>query len=355
MKKQNEKTSKVTDSQPKYTKPKLKKYGRIDKISQTLSQGGPSDAGGLPSNKMMCLTPPPAIEEHRLLLEDSTCQESYIRLISETVKKDDVVLDLGTGSGIHTLFALKAGAKKVYAIDFDDVIHTAQAVIEKNGYKNKVEFIKGLSNEITLPEKVDVIISNIGFLSTVQDLSGAMKKFLKPGGKCIPDTLKINFSPYSDQNFYDAKVNFWNKDMYGFDFSSLRSLAANHPMYLQVEPQGLLSSFWGSEQIELSEKNEVLNWETQFTIEKTGTCHGLGGYYSFFVEGKEYLSTKPPHGMNKEIWNNFLLPFTTPLELKTGDSLKVHVTMKPFAKNGQPVWSWTTMVNGKICFEQATA
>jgi len=49
-----------------------------------------------------------------------------------------VVLDVGAGSGILSLFAAKAGAKKVYAIEASSVADAAQKLVEKNGFSHIV-------------------------------------------------------------------------------------------------------------------------------------------------------------------------------------------------------------------------
>ncbi len=46
--------------------------------------------------------------------------------------RDKVVLDVGTGSGILAIFAAKAGAKKVYAVEATSIATSARKLIEHN-------------------------------------------------------------------------------------------------------------------------------------------------------------------------------------------------------------------------------
>lgn len=110
--------------------------------------------------------------------------------------KNKVVLDVGTGTGILAYFAIQAGARMVYAIDASDSVNVAKALAKANNYEQYITVIKGKVEEITLPEKVDVIISEpIGFLLVhermLESYVIARDRFLKPGGLMMPTTGKI--------------------------------------------------------------------------------------------------------------------------------------------------------------------
>merc|ERR1719429_575709 len=73
-----------------------------------------------------------------------------------------VVLDVGCGTGILSMFCAKAGAAKVIGVDMSGIVESAKKIIEANGLSDKIEIIRGKVEEISLPEgidKVDIIIS----------------------------------------------------------------------------------------------------------------------------------------------------------------------------------------------------
>jgi SAM-dependent methyltransferase len=75
------------------------------------------------------------------------------------------VLDVGTGTGILAFFAVQAGARKVYAVEASESAVMARLLIEANRFSDKIEVIQSKLEDVTLPEKVDIIISEpIGFL-----------------------------------------------------------------------------------------------------------------------------------------------------------------------------------------------
>lgn len=47
----------------------------------------------------------------------------------------------------------------MYAIDASDIADQAKRIVEHNGMSHVIEVIKGRVEEIELPEKVDVIVS----------------------------------------------------------------------------------------------------------------------------------------------------------------------------------------------------
>lgn len=63
-----------------------------------------------------------------MLIDDRIRTESYLRFIllnSEQYFRDKIVLDVGTGSGILAMFAVRAGAKHVYGVEASMEIYAA--------------------------------------------------------------------------------------------------------------------------------------------------------------------------------------------------------------------------------------
>lgn len=99
---------------------------------------------------------------HEEMLKDSVRTQSYMDAIESNAHlfKDKVVLDVGCGTGILSMFAARAGAKKVFAIDCSNIAVQAKKIVECNGFSSVVEVIQGKMEDIVLPvAEVDIIVS----------------------------------------------------------------------------------------------------------------------------------------------------------------------------------------------------
>jgi type I protein arginine methyltransferase len=133
--------------------------------------------------------------------------DPYVRALTAAVKPGDVVLDIGTGTGFFAVLACRLGARKVYAIEPDDAIVIARQVAIDNGCAERIEFIQGISTQLDLPERADVIISDLrGILPLYQQhihsIVDARHRHLAPGGIMIPHRDMLWATLISDPEFY---------------------------------------------------------------------------------------------------------------------------------------------------------
>ncbi|CAE6434378.1 unnamed protein product [Rhizoctonia solani] len=103
-------------------------------------------------------------EIHAVMIQDSVRTSSYATFIlsNPQIFKDAVVMDVGCGSGILSMFAARAGARKVFAIEASGIGLKAEQNFKDNGYEDTITLIRDKVENISLPEgytHVDVIIS----------------------------------------------------------------------------------------------------------------------------------------------------------------------------------------------------
>jgi protein arginine N-methyltransferase 1 len=134
------------------------------------------------------------------MLEDRVRTSRFIQAIRQTVRPGDVVVDLGTGTGVLAVAAAQAGAKRVYAIEVRPIAEDAARFFQGSGLGDRITLIRGHSTEISLPDRADVLVSEmIGndplgeqILETASDAVG---RLLKPDARLIPYALRIHVLP----------------------------------------------------------------------------------------------------------------------------------------------------------------
>jgi len=181
---------------------------------------------------------------HEEMLKDEVRTLTYRNSMwhNKHLFKGKVVLDVGCGTGILSMFAAKAGARKVIGVDMSSIVDHAKQIVKDNGLADVVTIIRGKVEEISLPEgvdKVDIIISEwmgycLFYESMLDTVLYARDKWLAPGGLMFPDKATLYICGIEDRQYKDDKIHWWD-DVYGFDMSCIRKVALTEPLVDTVD------------------------------------------------------------------------------------------------------------------------
>ncbi|KAK3952962.1 S-adenosyl-L-methionine-dependent methyltransferase [Pseudoneurospora amorphoporcata] len=166
---------------------------------------------------------------HETMLKDTVRTEAYRDFIyqNKDLFAGKVVLDIGCGTGILSMFCAKAGAKQVIAVDRSEIIDKARENIYANGLSDVIVTLKGRIEEVILPvEKVDIIVSEwMGYCllyeAMLNSVLWARDKYLAPQGLLVPSHGNMWIAPVSEQEYIAEYVDFW-RDVYGFDMKVMQ-------------------------------------------------------------------------------------------------------------------------------------
>ncbi|TIC12187.1 hypothetical protein E3Q14_01865 [Wallemia mellicola] len=244
---------------------------------------------------------------HEEMLKDTVRTLSYRNAIFSNSEafKDKVVLDVGAGTGILSMFAAKAGARKVYAIDMSQIADQAKVITQANGFGDTIVVIKDKLENVELPEKVDIIISEwMGYFllyeSMLDTVLDARDKFLKPGGLILPDKVTLYMAAIEDAEYKDEKIGFWD-DVYGFDYSCIKDIALREPLVDCVDLKSVVTNPTPIKEIDINTvKKEDLQFQASWKLECTRDdyIHAFLGWFdcSFPTpNGKPVRFSTGPH------------------------------------------------------------
>jgi len=285
---------------------------------------------------------------HQAMLQDEVRVSAWRQAILETVRPGDVVVDLGSGSGLLGFFACQAGARRVYAIEQDDIIECARQLAAANGFQDRMVFIQGNSANTTLPERADVIVSDIlGHfcldMKVTQAVGDARERFLKPGGSLVPARAEMFLAPVEAFDAYEERVAFWNRPIGGIDYGLVGTAATNRCYALLIPPEGLLAAPVCIEDLDfyVVGGEVALDREVTFVVERPGTLHGLTGCFEAQLSPNVRLSTGP--ASRPTVWKQTFFSIAEPVPVVEGDAVRTRVTA---IDAGSIVWEWQVEVIG---------
>jgi len=283
---------------------------------------------------------------HGWLLNDPVRMQAYRRAIFKTVKPDDVVLDVGTGSGILAMFACQAGARRVYAVELEDIIFTARRLAEENGFSDRIVFLHKDAKKVRLDEKVDVItselISDNGPGENMAEIINSLRdRFLKPHGKIVPRQVDTYIAPLEDGETC-RMAQLPGKSAYGIDFSSYEQRIRNRTFRSYSSAKVFLAPgrIAYSYHALTSSIPDRFDASLVFQVEREGTFHGYCSWFTaILAEGVE-LSNKPPE---KLCWSTIFFPLARPAAVVPGMTIELNFRGKYETKK-QYSSEWDTTI-----------
>ncbi|KAK2080046.1 hypothetical protein QBZ16_002442 [Prototheca wickerhamii] len=306
------------------------------------------------------------------MLEDHKRTGAYYNACMQNMAQfqGKVVLDVGAGSGILAIFAAKAGARKVYAVEATDMAKHARRLVEAQGLADRVEVVQGIIESVTLPEQVDIIISEwMGYFllreSMLDSVLIARDRFLKPGGALYPSHARMFLAPITTPlterrtQELEGSVAGWDefagemKRYYGVDMGSLtesfedeqRDYFARTAAWADVHPSQALGppaclKSYDLLTLTLDELRADLHADFKLRLLQPGPVEAFVGYFDVSFRGSPenpadtpvVLSTAPdPTGATH--WGQQVFPLLPPLDCQEGAVIEGSFAMSRRASN----------------------
>lgn len=257
---------------------------------------------------------------HETMLRDTVrtaAYESAILSNADSLFRDKVVLDIGCGTGILSLFCAKAGAKKVIAVDATDVIKQAKEIIELNGYGSVITCVRGkiesLIEEKALPlegETVDIIVSEwmgyaLFFETMLPSVMVARDALMTQGtGTMYPNVAKIFIEGAHD----NERLSYWD-NVHGIDMTPMKQRMVD-----ELTSEGL---------VEVVDQKKIITNRAEVTTFDLNTCKDeeLDFEASFELSLSDNISEKGSREVHQLVISfdiDFSVPGTKAVSFSTG-------------------------------------
>jgi len=248
--------------------------------------------------------------------------------------------------------AARAGAARVYAIERTPAAEMTSLLAQSNNFADVVRVVQGDIRAISLPEKVDIIVSEwMGSIGVDENMLGpvlwARDHFLKPDGVLIPTVVTALASPVATALRPD--IGFFLNRPYGLDLTPLSEPFVHELLMIRrriqvsdlaAEPQVLWRTDVMSDPPSVVRQPYSAN--LKFTMHKNARVSALGVWFSAELSPGVSLSNAP--SAPDTHWGQFQLPLETQLELCTGDVLEMKVTARSVGPDPLQ-FSWSARVN----------
>ncbi|CAM9689016.1 unnamed protein product [Chrysoparadoxa australica] len=238
---------------------------------------------------------------HEVMLRDTVRTGGYEAAIlgNPHLFAGKVVLDVGCGTGVLSMFAAKAGARQasdhqLNRLGRNSIIDTAERLIKANGYSDQIMLMRGRIEDLKLP--VDVIISEwmgyaLFYETMLPSVLLARDRYLVKGGSVMPDACSLFIEGMHDS---DHRLGWWD-DVHGLDYSLMRPEVAEAQVEV-LDPASISTSRCMLKDFNLLTTEDAdLDFEVPFelTAQRQGPVNGL--VLSFDIGFEQHGCSKSVH------------------------------------------------------------
>jgi hypothetical protein len=279
---------------------------------------------------------------HVVMLNDRARTESYLRAIAEVVRAGDVVVDIGTGTGVLAMAAARAGAAHVYAIEVGRIGQLARSLFAANGLADRITLVQGWSTQVTLPRRADVLVSEIIGNEPLSEnvlevTSDAVTRLLTPDARLIPNRLRILALPVAvpasdaDRMFVSpVAAQNWS-DWYGMDFTPLATAGRDAPSHSFIRPSRARSWTALAEpallaDLALESAQPIVERSVFAAATAAGEVNGVLVYFELELSPWTHLSVAPDRADEACSWLVPVWVLPHPVSVVAGDRLVISYT-----------------------------
>ncbi len=270
----------------------------------------------------------PVIHE-AMILDRARC-EGYRDALARVVRPGDVVVDLGAGTGLLSFFAVRAGARHVFAIEMSEIGSVAQQLIDSNNLRDRVTLMRAHSQHVRLPERCDVLVtetlSSFGFdnENIIESIADARARMLKPDGRVLPESCDTFLVPIQSDEF---GLGHTSRFLYGLDYSAFWAWRFQRPFGLHISGMKFveLAAPQRGWHMEFRETPEIPRGiSLSFMAVRDGRLDGFVGWFDAALCPGVSITNAP--GASTTSWPQVYFPVLDQPSVRAGQRLRLDIS-----------------------------
>jgi SAM-dependent methyltransferase len=282
---------------------------------------------------------------HKVMLQDVVRTDAYEKSIRGVVRPEHRVLDFGCGTGVLAIFAARAGARQVIAVDRSAFVQTAREIAQQNGF-DSIEFYHDDHQSLQLSEKVDVIVSEwmghcLFYEAMLEPLLTVRDRHLVKDGIMIPAQVSLHAGLVCDEELRED-LSFLGERPYDIDFSPISHVPFQQTDLVALGPESIMknTAHLGSLDMHSVRKSENPRvFSGKVIPDRKARIFALCGWFSAELSSGVKLGTGP-NDMPTH-WDQVLFPLPEPFTVEPSRELTITISPLTEKVGKEQFWQWS--------------
>lgn len=266
---------------------------------------------------------------HAPMLRDGPRNACYAQAIERAVTPGMRILEIGTGAGLLSLLAARAGAQVITCESNPVVAAAAREIARRNGLADRITVISKYSTELMighdLDEPADLLMSELfddalfgdGVIDIITD---ARERLLQPGAPILPPRAELRCALVALDHPAERPLGM----VEGFDLSPFNLLAAPPAAALRARSDGATRRSPPASLLAMDFEAASFGptRETATLISDGGPIHGVAQWLRVDF-GQGVVFENSPFDESRSHWGAPINPLAEPIETVAGEPIEV--------------------------------
>lgn len=283
------------------------------------------------------------VSTHKDMLQDVVRTSAYAEAIRALVKPGSRVIDFGTGTGVLAIFAARAGAARVDAIERTPLVDKAREIARRSGCP-EIAFHRADHDSFRSDQRADLIVSEwmghfVFFESMLEPLIALRDRWLEPGGLMLPARVSLCAALVVDEELYEDG-SFLERRPYGIDFGPIADLPLRQSRLVTLSEEQVLEGYCDLGSLDMAKVTRTPERLTgTLTVTREATTFGLLAWFEAFLGGGVEFGTGPHQAPTH--WRQVYLPFPEPFPVCPRRPLQIEIRPPRNVEQDEIAWSWS--------------